>query len=944
MGRDAEVAVAGGLVEEIVGGRGRAVLIVGEAGIGKSTLVAAVLEDARLAEHGCEILRGACDVVARGLPLWVMREALGVDPASSDPRRAKTAEALSKPWEATGSRLLIMPGDPVAAASEQLLSLLDQLCARGPVVLAVDDLQWADDATLLMWRMLCRSVAQLPLLLIGTCRPLPRRDELDRLRRDVLDHDGVVLPLEALPASSASQLAERLLGAVPGSRLTEQLAQAGGNPFYIRELLDALVRENMLSVQEGISDLAVLDPTAPVPVVSPTGAIVGRLNYLSEQARELLRTAALMGPDFSVWDLATAVAGDTAALAATIEETLLAGVLQEAGPRLRFRHGLLKQALYEAIPQSERATLHEHAAEALSASGAPLERVAQLIMNQPGEAYGWELEWLAENSTELAYRAPDLAARLIEQALPQMAVSDPRRADLEQQLAVLGFLLARHEQVESITSRILAGTELAERRGPAAWLLAYTHLRHGRAAEALEVVSAEAESTQESPLWRARLIALRSLGLVIEGRGAEARSVALRALALGRELGDPTTTAYAHHSMAMTEVRDRHPQEALVHIEAALAAIGDDAQQIDLRLLLQGNQMTVLADLDRFDEIAAVLPHTLALAERSGTPRLAQLHMQASGVSFIQGRWDDALTELEATAHLPDSAFSPLMYQGVIALIAVHRADRRTARKSLQIFKEHTSTSAWLPTARTKLLVAQALTFEQDGRLRDAADTLATLLSSEYTAGVEDRADWLPTLVRVAIAAQAPGLARAGATACREEAAQSHLPRKRASAAWCQGLVEGDPAPVLEAVAYFRACGRRVSLAHALEDAAELQASAGAPEAAKTSLIEAVTLYGELGAVSDSKRATARLRVHGITSGGRGSRAARPQTGWGALTATELRVAREVAQGSSNLEVASQLLLSRRTVETHVSHILVKLQIRSRHGIAQAAGAREDLG
>lgn len=873
-----------------------------------------------------------------------MREALGVDPNSPDPRRVKTAEALSKPWEATESRLLIMPGDPVAAASEQLLSLLDQLCASGPVVLAVDDLQWADDATLLMWRMLCRTVGQLPLLLIGTCRPLPRRDQVDRLRRDLLDHDGVVLSMEALSEQSTSLLAGQLLGATPGSLLEEQLAQAGGNPFYIRELLDALVREDMLSLNDGISDLAAREPTVPLPTVSPTGAIVERLKYLSVQARKLLRTAALMGPDFSVWDLATIIGGDTAALAGTIEETLLAGVLEEAGPRLRFRHGLLKQALYEAVPQPERAALHEHAAEALSASGAPLERVAQMIMSQPGEAYGWELDWLADNVTELAYRVPDLAARLIEQALPQLADHDPRRAELEEQLAVLGFLMARHEQVESITRRIMANTTApAERRGPAAWLLAYTQLRLGRNAEALEVIAAEAESAQESPLWRARLIALWSLALVIDGRNAEADPVAQRALALGGELGDPTTTAYARHSMAMAKVRDRRPQEALDHIEAALAAIGDDAQQIDLRLLLQGNQATQLANLDRFDEAAAVLQHTLALAERSGTPRLAQLHMQASGVSFVQGRWDDTLAELEATAHMPDSTISPLMRQGMIALIAVHRADRRTARKYLRVFKQHPTTSGWLATSTLKLLVAQALVLEQDRRPREAANTLAALLDPGYAEGTEDRPDWLPILVRLALAAEDTDLARAAATACREEAEQAPQPRKDASAAWCQGLVEDDPALVLEAVAYYRTCGRKLNLGHALEDAAELQARTGAPEAAKSSLIEAITLYGELGAVSDSRRATVRLRAHGVTSGGRGSRPARPQTGWGALTATEMRVAKEVAQGHSNLEIASTLLLSRRTVETHVSHILVKLQIRSRHGVAEVVGAEPDL-
>jgi DNA-binding NarL/FixJ family response regulator len=181
-------------------------------------------------------------------------------------------------------------------------------------------------------------------------------------------------------------------------------------------------------------------------------------------------------------------------------------------------------------------------------------------------------------------------------------------------------------------------------------------------------------------------------------------------------------------------------------------------------------------------------------------------------------------------------------------------------------------------------------------------------------------------------------LAEEAADACRWDADRASLARWRAVESWCRGLVESDPAPVVVAADYLRGVDRPPALANALEDAAVLQAVAGHRDAARAGAAEAMAIYSDLGAVWDSRRAVARLDRHGVRTRARAPR--RPASGWGALTATELQVTELVAQGLSNPDIAERLVLSRRTVETHVSHILVKLRARSRGEIAASARTR----
>jgi len=227
-----------GLVAEVASGVGGAVLVEGEQGIGKSALLRAGL--ARAAAMGCTVAWGCADELGRRFPLGLMAECLG-----AGGRRARLGE---------GDGPLVLAGDPVQAGVERLLALVDRMCLVRPVVLVAEDLQWADDASLLVWHRLIRVVRQVPLLVAGSCRPVPAREDLMAARRGLVAEGWSVVSLRQLPKEDVTRLVERAAGGRAGPRLTGLAERAGGNPLYARELTDALVRDGRVRVADGIAD------------------------------------------------------------------------------------------------------------------------------------------------------------------------------------------------------------------------------------------------------------------------------------------------------------------------------------------------------------------------------------------------------------------------------------------------------------------------------------------------------------------------------------------------------------------------------------------------------------------------------------------------------------------------------------------------------------------
>ena len=927
------------LLADAVAGHGGAVLVEGEPGIGKSALLEAGLADA--AARGCQVLRGACDELTRRFPLSAMLGALGAEEGSADPRRAAAARALSSPGDAEGLGALLAAGDPVMAAVEQLVGLVDRLCADGPVVLLVEDLHWADEASLILWHRLSRSAAQLPLLLAASCRPVPVPPGLGRLRGELQrGPEGGLITLGGLSAAEVARLAEELVGRVPGQRLTAHLASASGNPLYVRELLDALSRSGTLREDAGSGAVDVdLDERGPAreAVVSLSRVIVDRLDSLTSETRQTLVMAALLGPVFSVGDLAVVSGRAPTGLVGAIEEAVAATVLESEGARLRFRHGLLRQALYESVPLALRVALHHQAVSALISADASAERVAEMLLPVLDEADGWELGWIAEYGGTLMNRAPEIAAELLEHALDRLRSGDVRRAQVQDALLSVSYYLRRIPRTGEIARDILTSGAGSERAGLAYWFLTRNDMHNGQPEAALRTVAEALADDRIGTPWQARLKALRSTDLAMLGRRQQARDEAEHALAEGTRLADSRSAGYALHTLSLVSVLEDDMVSGIELAGRALEQMGSDAEMMDLRLLVSSNRFAWLADQDRFAEAERAAREALALAERSWTPRLGSIRVRLAEMAYSRGHWDDALAELEQAAEFPTGVQVSAVRLAYQAQIAAHRDDWEGAAEYFAALAGPGYAVDWVG-AMLPVVIARVLEAERTGSPERIIETLAPRMrpGDDHTP-----VGWQVLLPDLARAAQQCGDEQTLGTVaelCEIPVAEGRSPERRAGVVWASGLVAGDPLRVLEAAAYFRGAQRLPWLGKALEDAAVLQAVAGDVVSARVTLAEALEVYAGYGAVWDTRGALARIRPYGVRPGVRGARR-RPKHGWEALTDTEVRVAEMVSRGLSNPDIAGQLQLSPRTVDTHVSHILTKLQVRSRREVAEHARA-----
>ena len=428
VGRDSEMALLTGLIREVARGRGGSVLIEGEPGIGKSALVRAAVAEAP--EAGCEVFWGAGDELGQALPLLPFLDGLRVREPSANPRRNTIVRLLR--GEVTADRGTDVP----AVLAEQLLALVAEQCAVRPTILVIDDLQWADQASITLWGRLARSARQVPLLLIGMMRPVPQRDDLLALRR--VAGDAARLQLTGLTGAAVADLVAALAGGQPDGNLLRLADGAAGNPLYVTELVAALARSSSLTITEaGAAELA--SGSAPS---SLSAAIADRLGFVTGPVREVLRAAALLGVDFAVPDLAIVLGRSVADLIPAVDEACAAGVLAESGHGLGFRHPLIRAALYDEMPAPVRAAWHRDAGRALAEAGAPADRVARQMLRAVGGPGGtaepmdeWMLNWLARTADPLVGQAPGVAAELLTRAVASSPADSAQHGWLASRLA-----------------------------------------------------------------------------------------------------------------------------------------------------------------------------------------------------------------------------------------------------------------------------------------------------------------------------------------------------------------------------------------------------------------------------------------------------------------------------------------------------------------------------
>jgi DNA-binding CsgD family transcriptional regulator len=312
----------------------------------------------------------------------------------------------------------------------------------------------------------------------------------------------------------------------------------------------------------------------------------------------------------------------------------------------------------------------------------------------------------------------------------------------------------------------------------------------------------------------------------------------------------------------------------------------------------------------------------------------------AAEISYLRGRWDDALVNLAGVDAMFISNASNLNVAALGALVALHRDERDRADGYLRAagVDEPRATAALRTPANWRLTAARALRAEVAGDLGRALKLMAALLDPPPLPGQQTRQEVLPHLVRLALAAADRTVATAAVAAAEADADADPLAGRATAARCCRAQLGDDINGLMACADEYRECGWPLQRAGALEEAAVRLAAAGDSARARTAFTDALKTYFDLGAAWDLRRVQARLRPYGIRRGPRTLRH-RATSGWGSLTAAEARIAQLVASGMSNPDIASELFLSRRTVQTHVSNILTKLQLRSRVDVVREFAA-----
>ena len=927
-GRAAEIAVLGDAVDRAVSGRPAVVLIEGEAGIGKTRLLAGVLEDAR--GRGMQVAAGRAEELERTRPFGLVAAAFGCVRSSPDPRRAAIAALLATRGGDRGP--ITVTSDPGLRfrAVDAFADLAEELALAGPLVIGVDDLQWADPSSLLTLAAVSRRLAYLPVALIGCLRPSPRIPELDRLIGLLLDAGGRILAVRGLTERAVAELVADAVAAVPGPGLLAGISGAAGNPLFVTELLGALAQEGAIETAGGRAEVA--EVTLP-PTLRLT--ILRRLSFLSEDSLQALRAASILGSSFTVTELSVTMARPALELSAVLAEGIAGRVLEEYGAVIRFRHDLIRDAIYEDLPLSVRRGLHREAGQRLAQTGAPAQQVAEQLARGAGQGDAEAIGWLTRAAREAAARSPDVAADLLERAAGLMAPADPGRDRLLAERASSLMVSGRNADALAACRSLLDRDLDPQVDGPVRICLGRALLAQGQVRDALQELEQAGSSPALPGAERAAARAWAGFARMSLGDLDGAAASAEQARSAAASAADHLTVSVAMTTLARVSESRGHLRDALQITDEAMHLADESPGRLGHRYPIRATRGHILIELGRPEEARSALGAGMRISEEIGVRWPLLLYQGFLALErFITGEWDDAIAELEASFELADEIQTVVARaHGILSLISLHRNDLSRAEEAAGAAAR--DLARWGPGYLTTWAAwPRALIQEAGGEIGQALatmtgawDTCARLgLALDYPAVGAD-------LVRLALASGDIGRARDASAAVTEVAAHNEVPWMTGAALRCQGLIEDD-AEILQAAAVACAGGSRpLGLALASEDAGAAFARQGRLDRARPLLDQALGIYERLGAARDLARAEATLREAGIRRGRRGTRG-RPQIGWASLTPAEHAVAGLVAEGLSNPQIGERLYISRRTVQTHLAHMFAKLDIATRAQLA----------
>ncbi len=921
-GRDAELTVLGQQLDQLLSGVGTVVLVEGGAGIGKSRLLGEVA--AMAARLSIRVGCGTADPADTVVQLSVLMEAL-FDGPSPILERTALGDAHASPEQ----RYWLL---------QDLEALLEGAALKGPLLVCLDDLQWADGGTAAALRALPSRLATVPIGWVIALRPGQGSPQV-RSAVEFLERGGAAkIPLGPLDHAGVAQMAADVLGAEPDSELLKMAERPAGSPFLLVELLSGLREEGLVRVESGRAEL--VERRLPHRV---SQSMRLRLERMSDLARRVATVAAALGRRFSLDDVAAMLNLTASELLTPVDELVHADLLIESDGRLMFGHDLTLEAVRASVPVSVLRSLDRQAASVLLAGGAlPVEVAAQLAESaEPGDEVA--IATLLKAAEALGATDPGAAADLGQRALDLASRRHSLRGPLVAQTAVWLHAAGRAEDAKAFADTALhqvfpAEQEAEVRLSIAGMFALSSDVRAEECRRALALSGLPAD-------LRARHLALLFHNLMTAGRHDDARAVLDEVRTAVRTSGDVGARFALELAESGLLYADGEFPRALEMVERALRSGVRTSDDTRAHLTYQW-RCDALTMVDRLDVSLQMSTEGVASAQRDRQGWALSIFETGRGRQLLQmGRLADAAAALEGqlTVDMAPHIVSVLDAAGVVALgrVAMHMGDPGLSRQAREIAQVMLGQSA--PSVRHHaawLLALQAMARGDaagaHGRLRAFGEEERLTIVPLFPMDVADEA----RLIHIALGAHDDELAIRAADAAQCRARLNPQIRSiAAAAAHAKGLLEHNPKELAEAVALYGDGSRPLACAAALEDLGVAAVDGGDADNAVEVFGRALELYAQTGAAWDAGRVRGRLRALGVRR--RLVSAQRPGMGWDAMTDSELAVARLVAQGLTNREVAERLFVSQHTVSGHLRHVFAKLDINSRVELTRLAGLHD---
>ena len=952
VGRQAELEIFEQACHELEQGRPAALEVVGEPGIGKTRILGEL--ERRAESRGQLVLSGSASELERDLPLAVFVDALDDYVHSLDERRLVSLDDdVRKELAAIFPSLSLLAPRGKDAHNERYRSyravreLLELLAARKPLVLVLDDLHWADPASVELVGALLRRPPAAPVLLALALRP---RQVSERLSAALAraQRGGSLARAELTPLTLAE--ARELLGDEMAGLAERLHAESGGNPFYLEELARSTHR--LPSAPGEVAEISLLGVDVPPLVVA---ALSEELALLSETARLVLEGAAVAGDPFEP-ELAAAAAGTSEESAIESLDVLLGLDLirtTDVPRRYRFRHPLLRRAVYDSAPSGWRLGAHERSAEALAARGASALSRAHHVERSARQGDSTGVAVLREAGEAAAHLAPGSAARWFTAALRLVSDDAPTEERVELLLALARVLAASGSFAESrsalITSVALVPEESTALRlqlmtacAGVEHLLGHHEQAHRRLVSALDALD-DHDSADAVALM---------LELVVDGyyrmEYEQMRHWSERAAIAAKPLGDPLLNATALATLAYSCALTRAATEADEH-RAEAAALIDALPDLELGLRLGAAVNLAAAELNlgRLTDAILHAERALVIGRATGqsefVPTLVYCLGWAKrlGGQLVEGAelLDTAIESARVSGNT-QSLVGSLLNRSLVALAA------GDVELALSTAEEGVSLASQLDRSLVSASVGMALAavLVETGDPRRAVDVLVGPSGGDELPLIPRgwRASWLELLTRCWLALGRVDEAERSARLAREAAAASELRLALALADRAAAAVALDTDPsraadlALASATAAESVGARIEAALSRTLAGRALAQADRQQEAIAELLRATTELDDCGALGYRAAAERELRSLGHRVHRRTRPGSSEVTNLDSLTGRELEIARLIAALKTNPEIAAALFLSPKTVESHIRNIFRKLGVTSRVQVARA--------